>query len=494
MMNKRFFMDFKCHRFCFGYRARLWSLGALLLGMVAAPAQLVFRQPNIVFILTDDQGWADISQPLDPEHPEACTPVFETPNMNRLAEDSTIFVDAYSPAPICTPTRRSIQYGMTPARQHGTEFLSEFTGEGLFSIAEYIKEADPAYACAVFGKWGEAMSGRTWQEQNLTVYPEALGYDENDGRGGNAKGTFYHPKDKEAFKMNFIVEADEDPKRTFSLTNRSIDFMQRQVAAGRPFYLQINYYAIHTAYQARAETIEKYKDKPLPERKTLPDIGPMLEDLDVAVGQLYQAVEDLGIAENTVIVLASDNGGERSYVPLPQGSVNLPDRNAPLRQYKGSLYEGGIRVPFMISGPGIPRDAICTVPVALYDLLPTFYAMAGGKASLPDTMDGVSLLPLLEDPQSGDVDRSTPGLVFHRPKWKQQSHSALRQGDYKLVVTWAGPWEVKKLELFNLDTDIGETNNLAKKDPEKAKEMLSALLAYLHEVDAEAAPARDAKP
>lgn len=445
--------------------------------------------PNILFILTDDQGWADFSAALDPEYPSAQCDYFETPNMDRFTQSGLRFVNAYSPAPICTPTRRSIQYGMTPARQHGTEFLGHFSPKGHKSVAQYIKQVDPAYRCAIFGKWGEAMDG-TWDEgENKKINPLALGYDESDGaHTGNKTGTYYHWKlGKEQAARNYTCEADLDPKRTLSVTQRAVSFMEREAAKKEPFYLQVNYYAIHTAQQALQETMDKYAKKENPSRKVLRGVGPMLEDLDSAIGQLMQALEDYGLADNTYVFLSSDNGGERAYIPLPQGSDGLPERNAPLRGYKGQLYEGGIRVPLIARGPGIQKDATCREPVALYDLLPTFYELAGGNDPLPVDVDGASLWPLLENPRNGTIQRTSPGLIFHRPLWKKQSHSAIRMGDYKLVLTWSGPWEIKEQELFNLAADIGETRNLADEKPEKTEEMTQALLTYLKDVDAETA-------
>ena len=464
------------------------TMVAICLGTVLVSTGSFGAPPNILFILTDDQGWADFSEPLDPKYPEAHCAYFNTPNMNRFALEGIRFTDAYSSAPNCTPTRRSIQYGMTPARQRGTEFIGEFDGEGHLSIAEYIKQADPSYRCALFGKWGEVMDG-TWDAENKKIKPAALAYDESDGaHTGNITGTFFHHNlGKEQSDRNYRCEADPDPKRTFSVTGRAIDFLKRQAEDESPFYLQVNYYAIHTAHQALQETMDKYAEKDAPYRQLLRGVGPMLEDLDTAIGQLLKVLEDLGLSDNTYVFLSSDNGGERAYVPLPPGSETLPERNAPLRAHKGTLYEGGIRVPLIVRGPGIQEGAICREPVALYDLLPTFYELVGGKGTLPADVDGVSFGPVLAHPEKGVVGRASDALFFHRPKYKKQSHSAIRMGDYKLVLTWRGPWEIKKQELFNLSKDIGETKNLADDLPEKTDEMTQVLLAYLKEVDAETA-------
>jgi arylsulfatase A-like enzyme len=471
---------------------------ALLLAPVAAlhaTETSTSVPPNIIFILTDDQGWADLNTPMDPNVPEGRSSFISTPAMSRLAAEGMRFPNGYSSAPLCTPTRRSIQFGMTPARQRGTEFVSDsFAPKGHLSIPQALKRANPSYRCAHFGKWGEVMSG-TWRknpelvgydesEPESAANPQNMGYDESDGLTGNGTGTFYHrtyrPKDAH---RNWICEPDADPKRTFSVTGRAISFMQRQVREKHPFYLQVSYYAIHTAYQARQATLDKYAGKGEPPRQVLAGVAPMLDDLDDGVGQLLAAIDKLGIGGNTYVFFSSDNGGEPARMPAERRSQ--PARNHPLRMTKQYLYEGGIRVPFIVRGPGVKAGAICREPVAQYDLLPTFYDLAGGREPLPAEIDGGSLRPLMGN--FGAVKRSLPALVFHRPGFASLPHSAIRSGDFKLVITWAGPWQVAKRELFNLSRDIGETDNLAEKMPGKADEMSAALIAYLKSVNAETA-------
>ena len=468
----------------------LTLLAALLLAPLAAlhaTETSTSVLPNIIFILTDDQGWADLNSPMDPAVPEGACSYFHTPNMDRLAREGMRFSSGYSSAPLCTPTRRSIQFGMTPARQRGTEFVSDsFAPKGHLSIPQALKRANPSYRCAHFGKWGEVMSGKSYMDKNPAANPGALGYDESDGLTGNGTGTCYHNiHDKANAHRNHVCESDADPKLTFSVTGRAISFMERQASEKRPFYLQVSYYAIHTAYQARQATLDKYAGKGEPPRQVLAGVAPMLDDLDDGVGQLLAAIDKLGIGENTYVFFSSDNGGEPGKMSAERRSQ--PARNHPLRMTKQYLYEGGIRVPFMVRGPGVKAGAICREPVAQYDLLPTFYELAGGREPLPAEIDGGSLLPLLEYPASGTVKRLMTGLVFHRPLLKAQPHSAFRAGDFKLVITWSGPWQVAKRELFDLAKDIGEQQNLAETMPAKADEMSAALIAYLKSINAETA-------
>jgi arylsulfatase A-like enzyme len=469
----------------------------LSLAVVAAPS------PNMVFVLTDDQGWADLNTPMDPAVPEGSCAYFHTPNLDRLAREGMRFPSGYASSPICTPTRRSIQFGMTPARQRGTEFVSDaFTPKGHLSIPQALKRANPRYRCAHFGKWGETISG-PWhrsdqQDPNMEASPERLGYDESDGLTGNTTGTQHAITEPlGGRKKDITLMADPDPKRTFSVTARAVSFMERSVAEKRPFYLQVSYYAIHLALQAKADTIAKYADRGRPPRQVIAGVAPMLEDLDTGIGQLLAAMDRLGLRDNTYVFFSSDNGGSPEMTVAP-ASRKLPERNHPLQKSKQWLYEGGIRVPFIVRGPGVQAGSVCREPVVQYDLLPTFYALAGGREPLPADIDGGDLSPLFAQAGKGSVKRSMSGLVFHRPGLRAQPHSALRVGDFKLVITWSGPWQVARRELFNLADDIGEKTNLAETMSGKADEMSAALIAYLKSVNAEtpipAAPRKKSSP
>lgn len=444
------------------------------------------KRPNIIFILVDDQRWVDFGESIIPGCPEASSDYLETPHLNKFAKTSLVFTDAYATAPICTPTRSSLLYGMTPARQKGTEFIGFFDPKGYKAIPEYLKEVDANYQCAVFRKWGETMDGysNNMKKVNKFIHPEALAFDESDGRfTGNKTGGLYpnpywkknkltpeeYTLEKKQFDQNYYVEPDEDPKRTNSLTERSLDFLKKQVEQKTPFYLQINYYAIHTGYSASPETIGKYADKPNPKRRLLRGVGPVLDELDQAIGWVLDSVEAMGLSENTYIFISSDNGGEGIHQP-PWSNKSMPNRNTPLRHIKGSLYEGGVRVPFMVQDPGV-NTGFVSEPVILVDLLPTFYELAGGKKKLPPDVDGKSLTPLFQGITEKAFVRENNVLIFHRPFWRVQSHSAIREGDYKLVITWEKTGKIKKKELFYLRYDLAEENNLSGKYPELTEKM-----------------------
>ena len=314
--------------------------------------------------------------------------------MNRLAREGMRFTSGYSPGPLCTPTRRSIQNGMTPARQRGTEFKSEWVPAEHLTMARALKQADPAYVCAHFGKWGEDMISS----------PEQCGYDASDGMTTNGTGG--------AGGDRFADAVKDDPKLITTLTKRATDFMAAQVKAQRPFYLQLSHYAVHRQVQASKATNDKYLAQGKPRVSSRPRSRAMMEDLNTGLTQLLDEVDRLGIAGSTYIVFTADNGGNRTYAGT---DTSLPLNNHPLRMGKQSLYEGGIRVPFIVRGPGVKPGSVSHEPVAGFDLLPTFYDLAGGKTPLPLDIDGGSFRAPLENAGEGKVQRSLPGLVFHRP-------------------------------------------------------------------------------
>ncbi|MBM3334098.1 sulfatase-like hydrolase/transferase, partial [Candidatus Sumerlaeota bacterium] len=284
------------------------------------------RKPNFIFILTDDQGWPMMSERMHPDIPESAIADLHTPAMNRLAREGMRFTSGYSPAPLCTPTRRSVQNGMAPARQRGTEFKSEWAPADHLTLPRALKQADPACVCAHFGKWGEDMIST----------PEQCGYDTSDGMTGNATGG------AGADRFDDLVK--EDPKLINTLTKRAVGFIRAQAKANRPFYLQLSHYAVHRQVQASKSTNEKYLAGPKPSRQFTPTFAAMMEDLNTGLAQLLDEVDRLGIAGTTYIVFSSDNGGNPTYRDT---NTSLPLNNHPLRMGKQYLYEGGIRVPFI---------------------------------------------------------------------------------------------------------------------------------------------------
>ena len=439
----------------------------LLLVLLLPTTGLAQAKPNFVFILTDDHGWSQLSFAMDPKVGQAASEFLETPNMARLAEQGMRFTSGYAPAPLCTPTRRSIFCGMTPARQRGTEFASEFDWEGRLTLPRALKQADRTYRTAHFGKFGSQMGAN----------PEQVGFDESDGSTTNRTGGMPTPMEERGRSVT-----KQDPKLAFSITERAIDFVRRQVAGRRPFYVQLSHYAAHLQVQTRPESLEKFETKGRPDRAVTHAFSGMLYDLDETVGQMLDALEELGATENSYVILMADNGG-RGTIPGAMDSLAPPNR--PLNGAKHSLLEGGIRVPFLVVGPGVEPNSISRVPVTGYDLLPTLYDLAGGTKPLPSEVDGGSFRTVLEHGGVGKVERAFGGLVFHRPKHRRDPASAIRAGDYKLLIRYSTATRSASRMLFDLAADPLEKRDLTKERVEKADELERMLLGYLKSVGAE---------
>jgi arylsulfatase A len=429
--------------------------------------------PNIVLILADDQGWSQTTFQADPRIPASASSYLETPNMNRLAEEGMRFTSGYSPAPLCTPTRRSILCGASSARC-GSEFKSTWIPTEHMTIPKALKQANPDYRCAHFGKWGGQMIST----------PQECGYDASDGMTGNGTGGMPTTLGIEGWHSDgppHFIDND-DPKRTRTVTDRTIKFMQQQVRSKHPFYVQVSYYAQHLSVVCREETLDKYRKKGVPDRMYTPAWAAMMEELDAGVGRILDAIDTLDIKEDTYVFFTADNGGRGT---VPGGDNTRKATNYPLTGAKHSLLEGGIRVPFLGRGPGIAAGAVSHTPVVGYDFLPTFYDLAGGqepRTSLTGDVDGASFKPLFAAPKC-TLSRAAGALIFHRPG---RRFSAIRQDDYKLMLYWKANGQVDRHELYEVGEDPREEGcEVTEDNPAKAKAMRVKLLAFLKAVDAE---------
>lgn len=417
--------------------------------------------PSFIVILVDDQAWVGTSQRMIPGDPATASDYHRTPRIERLASRGMLFTDGYAPAPYCCPTRRSLQVSQTPARH---EYQRDREGwpaayRRQLNIPRMLKAADPRYRTAHFGKWDHRYDG---------VSPADQGYDESDGVTGNATG---------GGRTAGGQVQREDPKLMSTLTRRAGAFLAEQARSGAPFYLQVSHYAVHLEIQHSAEAMARVRGRPPGVKHNLDVFAAMTEDLDDAVGRLLDQVDTLGLGGRTYVIYLSDNGGRPS---LPGAADRGQGPNHPLRGAKGTLYEGGIRVPFIVAGPGVRAGSVCRVPVTGLDLLPTFADLAGYRAALPDTIDGGSLRQLWHNAGAGEVRRARPYLLFHQAV-DRRAQTALRRGDFKLVKNWT----TGEVELFDLSRDLAERDNLAKAMPEKAAELNSIVTAFIAEVKAE---------
>jgi arylsulfatase A len=402
------------------------------------------KPPNIILILTDDQGWNNTEVSMIEGREDSRSDFYQTPNMRRLADAGMTFSQAYAPHPVCSPSRHSIQFGMTPAKLKKTTNVGANYPEFVESpsIPQVLKAAYPEYQAAHFGKW------------HMYGHPAERGYDASDGRTNNGTG-----RQLTTDQTKFWVH--EDPKRSESITDGSIEFIRHQAIEGNPFYLQVSHYFIHLSAEAKAATLEKHKQRTPGKVHTAYWYAAMLDDLDQSIGRLLDVVDETGISDNTYIIFISDNGGTARQYPL---------FNKPLREGKGSYYEGGIRVPFFAVGPGIAAGSYSTVPIVGYDLLPTFAGLVGIKDPLPPEIEGGSFKSILMNNGKGSVKRERDGIFFSR-----QIDAVLIQGDNKLILTH----RTGELQLYNLGDDLSEENDLSQRNPELRDRMFKDLKEWM---------------
>ena len=442
---------------------------SVLYGCKLAPTKSNKTSPNFIIILADDQGWNGTSVQMMDDEIQSKSDYHQTPNIEALANRGMRFSSAYASAPVCSPSRYSIQFGQTPARLKmirvgmNTKHIDHQTA---LTIPKLLKSIDPNYTAAHFGKWG------------IDVEPSVLGYDYSDGITGNKEGGFNYKSSKKTQWGNTITE---DPKKIFSTTQSAIDFIESQAKSETPFFLQVSHYAVHSDIMMREETLEKYKDIDKGRYQKHPGFAAMTEDLDSGVGLLLDRVKELGLESNTYIIYTSDNGA----VPvMPPKQFYKQGSNFPLSRGKWDAMEGGIRVPFIVAGPEIMEGAESTAPITFSDLLPTMVDLAGNKKLNQTNLDGGSFKLLLANDGKGLVKRFSEGLIFHVPYENgiaiKRAHSAIIIDTYKLIKFH----DTNELLLFNIAQDLEENNNLAAMFPEKLKELEVALDTYLHKVKA----------
>ncbi|MEM6757429.1 MAG: sulfatase, partial [Planctomycetota bacterium] len=454
---------------------RRFLLGlAILAAFVATHSVLAATgsndRPNFILLLSDDQGWTETSVPMHPGVAGSKSRTVQTPYLEMLAEDGMVFSAAYAPAPVCAPTRASLQTGMSCAALNWTkagQSIDELANHPMVgapqrrslpdeavTIAEVLRDA--GYATAHFGKWHLNSGG-----------PEAHGYDVSDGNIANEASSQYGPP---------------NPVDIFGMGERAIDFMADSQRAGEPFFVQMSYLALHSPENALPETVAKYAEVLGGGRgERYAQRAALIENLDTGVGQVLAAIDELGLSDNTYVIYMSDNGGigsaNRSNRPARSGSSN---NASPISGGKGNLGEGGIRVPFIVRGPGVKPGAYSHERVVGYDLYPTLCALAGVQRSLPGHLEGGDISGLFADGR-GAVDRPRDEMVFHFPHYQAGTpHSSIYLDDWKLTY-W---YEDGSVKLFNLDDDLAEQRDLADDEPRRAAELKRRLIAYLKAVDA----------
>jgi arylsulfatase A-like enzyme len=451
---------------------------ALLSACAAAGSGPEARPPNIVFLLVDDMGWADLESYGSDFH--------ATPCIDRLAAEGMRFTDAYAAAAVCSPTRAAIQTGLDPARLRITDWIPGMwypaaelripeqrmrLGLEHDTLAEVLARA--GYASYHVGKWHLGAESH---------WPEHQGYAANVG--GNDKGqpgSYFHPYGKDERSPSFRVRplpagGAEGEYLTDRLTDEALALLRTHAAteADAPFFLHLAYYTLHGPYQAKPDKVEQYRARKDPAKRQHHAVyAAMVESLDESVGRILDELDALGLTGDTLVVLTSDNGG-----------VHGVTDNHPLRAGKGLLYEGGVRVCLLARRPGaVPAGTVSDAVVTSTDFLPTFAALAGVPLDAP--VDGFDLSATLRDPA---VHPERDAVFWHYPHYhtpRRPPCSAVRAGRWKLL-----EWHADgRVELFDLATDVGETTDLAAARPDVVRDLRARLHSWLAERDAQhAAP------
>jgi arylsulfatase A-like enzyme len=414
---------------------------------VAASAEAATRPPNVVLILMDDMGWRDVGF--------MGNTFVETPHLDRLAERGVVFSHAYASAPNCAPTRACLMSGQYTPR-HGiytvvdprqpvgspwhkltaAESRSELATE-VVTLPEALKSR--GYATAFFGMWnlGRGRTGPVTpggQGFDTVVFPENLGF---------AKDAYF--------------DADGN-QLSDRLGDEVLGFIERQRAG--PFFVYLADHAIHAPYEPEPALLAKYERKAaaMDDRRNDPAQAATIEAVDRTVGRLVERLAKLGLADDTLVIFTSDNGGTATYTP-------------PLRGGKGELYEGGIRVPLVVAGPPVANPgSTCDAPVASIDFYPTLLELADAKPPAGQPLDGASLVPVLKG--AGELRRER--LFWHFPCYvgRATPSSAIREGDFKLIEFFE---DGGRVELYDLANDPSESRDLASSMPERAADLAARL-------------------
>jgi arylsulfatase A-like enzyme len=447
------------------------------------------QPPNIVVLVADDLGGMD----LGCYNPKT---FYETPNLDRLARQGVRFTNGYAACPVCSPTRFSLMTGRYPTRASATDWFGAhramtFRPADMIhhmpleetTLAEGLRGA--GYQTFFVGKWHLGEEEKYW--------PEHQGFDVNIagwsmGRPSSYFAPYKNPRLKDGPDGEYITER---------LADETVALL-RKADKSRPFFLYHCFYQVHTPLQAPAGLVEKYKQKakrlgiddgkdfapeeqtwPVRQRRRVrirqshPVFAAMVECMDTAAGRILAELETLGLAENTIVIFISDNGG----LSTAEGS---PTSNLPFRGGKGWMYEGGIREPFFIRWPGVIKEgATNDVPVMSIDVLPTVFAATGVPLPKNLPVDGCDLVPLLKRGEAPQRD----ALFWHYPHYGNQGgfpSAAVRMGDWKLIERL----ETGRVHLYNLKNDTGEKNDLAAREPERVAQMKARLHAWYKETGA----------
>ncbi|WP_428308787.1 sulfatase [Lacipirellula sp.] len=455
--------------------------GVFALLAVSASAQAAeAKKPNVIFILADDLGYSDVAAYGSKYH--------ETPNIDKLAADGARFTNGYTCGPNCQPTRAALNSGQYGPRTgiYTVGGINRFDWSkrplrpvdnvvqlplDKVTLADSMKKA--GYVTGMFGKWHLG--------KDAAHHPNKRGFDEAIVSQGKHFDFATDPQ----------TDHPDDQYLADFLGDKAVDFIERH--KDEPFYLYLPHYGVHAPYDAKEELVAKFKDKPAAGGHHDPRYAAMLYSVDESVGRIVAKLEELGLDDDTLVIFSSDNGGVGSYDTIGLDKKNGITDNSPLKGGKGTLYEGGFRVPYVFRWKGkIEPGRTEATPINSVDLYPTLVELAGGELPENYPLDGVSYAKLLTEEKP--LERGKP-LFWHFPgylgasgdTWRTTPGGAIRDGEWKLIEYF----EDGHLELYNVTEDIGEKNNLAASNPEKAKELHEKLKAWRQEINAPLPTAND---
>jgi len=452
------------------------------------------NKPNILFILADDFGYHDLSV--------SGSKYYETPTIDRIANEGMIFTNGYAACQVCSPSRASIMSGKFPARHGITDWIGAPTGEAWRKAGRHNRLLPPEYVHALPTEYitlPEAMKevGYTtffagkWHIGEKGSWPEDHGFDVNKGGWdvGSPRGGYFAPWENPNLKSG-----PDGENLSMRLAKETVNFIKEN--RDTSFFAYLSFYAVHGPIQTSNKKWTKYRQKaedlgiaetgfemghflPIRQVQDNPVYAGLVEAMDDAVGVVLNALDELGLAENTIVVFTSDNGGVSA-------GDSYSTSNLPLRGGKGYQFEGGIREPYFIKVPGLKGGAKCNAPVTGTDFYPTLLELIGADLKPEEHTDGVSLVPLLK----GKTIAERP-LVWHYPHYGNQGgepSSIIRLGDWKLIHYY----EDGREELYNLKTDLEETTNVSEENPELVTKLSTKLFVLLDEMGARF-PTKDPK-
>lgn len=479
---------------------KVFAIFFLLLSITEVHAQKKNTHPNIIVILTDDLGWADLSS--------YGSSFYETPVLDELAKNGIKFTNAYATSPVCSPTRASLLTGKYPTKTGVTDWIPGRSQDGKNRAYEKIKTpttsfqlaleektiaefaVDNGYQTFFAGKWHLGEEEKFWpQYQGFQTNIAGWSKGAPTGRINDSTGGFFTP-----YKNPLLPDGPTGEYLTDRLTNECIQFLEKK--SDKPFFLMYSMYAVHNPLQAPKALIQKYqaKQKQLglnnnqrfakdeewmkPEagwkRRLVqdnPEYAAMIENMDWNIGRLLDKIKTLHIDDNTLVIFTSDNGG----LSTAEGSNTV---NGPFRAGKGWLYEGGIRVPLIMYWKGkIAAGTISDLPVTVADLYPTLASVINKQYKKESVVDGENIFPMIQQ------KNKKRNIFWHYPHYSNQGgkpSAAMRSGNYKLIYHY----EDQKVELFDLEKDLAEKNNIASENNMMVEQLKKQLMNWLKQVGA----------